>query len=75
MKKLTFDEFLDKLEVEVMYLYSEGDDVAVKSDPKSDIYWVKFRGENEFASTYSSKFVNNAIMGQEELTKREYDRF
>ena len=75
MKRLTLDEFLDKLQTKVMYLYSEGDDVAVKSDPATEVYLVKFRGEQPFESTYLSKFVNNAIMGQEELTKKQYDNF
>ena len=75
MKRLTLDEFLDKLQTQVMYLYSEGDDVAVKSVPDSDVYYVKFRGEKEYETDYLNSFVNNAINGQEELTKKQWDRF
>lgn len=60
---------------EIIYLYEEWRDVVVKIVPENNLYFAKFRGEQEFSIDSKSKTVVDAELGGSIITKEDYNKF
>ena len=67
-----FINFLLKVGHEEVHLYNDGEDAFIKIMPGGDAV-VKTGGGNEFKTDKESKIVFDAIIGEHEITKDQFD--
>jgi|GEM_PF-5665938 hypothetical protein len=72
---MTRDELFEKLKKEPVYFLNAFEGAVIRTDPKRQQIFVKFKGGKEMLAKQGSTVVADAMISENIISKAEYEKY